>query len=136
MKPDFHFVNLPNLIQLRPENITVSLRFLVIAKLAQFYLIMQKLFIPTFLLVASAILRGPTNLAVVAGTNMTMTCEPTPGTNTVDWYHIPVRSKHIIPINYGYTILKNFSEFSVEGKIPGELLSLNITQLKHAGFYQ
>lgn len=79
-------------------------------------------------------------MAVVAGTKMTMACEPTLGTKSVDWYHTAVRSNDTTPalfrINQGSRIQKGFSEFSVEGKIPGELLNLNVTQLKHSGFYK
>lgn len=86
---------------------------------------------------AAVIQQGPSNMAVVVGSRMTMTCQVDPSAvRSVDWYFTGFGRHDRRLINRGGAVSKaNFDEFAVDGAVPGQRLTTESVRLQHAGLY-
>lgn len=74
-------------------------------------------------------------MAVLAGQRMTMECNPGLETLDIYWYFIAFGGSDEIRLNSKSQTSNSTKGFSLNGKIPGESLTINSSELKHAGKY-
>src|SRR6218665_937434 len=78
---------------------------------------------------------GPRNLVILAGKETKILCNAGPWILGIDWYFVAVGGSEEIKLSTRSQISSAGKDFSVSGKIPGESLSINTTEIKHAGKY-
>jgi len=78
---------------------------------------------------------GSRNLVISAGKETKIPCNAGPGIVGIDWYFVDVGGSDEIKLSARSQVFSTGKDFSVSGKIPGESLSINSTEIKHAGKY-
>src|SRR6218665_584808 len=79
--------------------------------------------------------RGPRSSVILAGKKTTISCNPGPEIIGIDWYFVAVGGTEEIKLSTRSQIFIAAKDVSVSGKIPGESISINSTEFKHAGKY-
>lgn len=83
-----------------------------------------------------ALLVGPNNTVVLAGTAMTMTCEPSPGDEVIGWGVYTTAYKYVLLDNGCRAADAGVNDLKAYDDINGHYVGTSDTVVTHAGLYE